>query len=154
MNDYDEKQVANLSLLFHEILFLRNNLNLEQDFSELDKFSENEISVMNILGYNENTTLKEILYILKIPKSTLTGIINKLEKNDYIKRTIHQSDKRSYKLILTEKGKAISKIHENFDKTVSMKVLYSLDNFEERETFIELFGKVINNLKKQSKEKK
>lgn len=155
MNNYaEQQQIADLSTLFHEILFLRNNLDLEQDFSELDKFSENEISVINICGHNENVNLKEIIDILKIPKSTLTGIINKLEKNSYIQRTIHESDKRSYKIVLTEKGKIISSIHEQFDKTVSNKVLCALDTSEERELFIKLFGKIINNLKKQSEERK
>ena len=154
MHKYSEKQVNDLSLLFHEILFVKNNINLGKDFGDLHKFSENEISIINILGHNDNITLKDIINIIKVPKSTLTGLINKLEKNNYVKRTINEVDKRSHKLELTEEGMKISKKHDDFDKTVSAKVLSALDDSKEREVFIELFGKIINNLKTEIKEKK
>lgn len=153
MNNKIETQINDLSSLFHEILSLRNNLDLGRDFTELHKFSENEISIINILGHNENVTLKEIINIIKVPKSTLTGLINKLEKNNYVKRTINQVDKRSYKLELTEDGMKISKEHDDFDKIVSSKILYTLDDSNERELFINLFGKIINTLKEDTKEK-
>lgn len=154
MDEYSEKQVSDFSLLFHENLFLKNNLSLGKDFSNLDKFSENEISIINILGHNENVTLKDIIEVIKVPKSTLTGLINKLEKNNYVKRTINQVDKRSYKLELTEKGVKISKEHDEFDRSVSAKILSALDNSKERELFIELAKKIINNLKREIKENK
>ncbi|WP_066874499.1 MarR family winged helix-turn-helix transcriptional regulator [Clostridium mediterraneense] len=154
MHKHSEKQVNDLSLLFHEILFVKNNINLGKDFGDLHKFSENEISIINILGHNDNITLKDIINIIKVPKSTLTGLINKLEKNNYVKRTINEIDKRSYKLELTEDGMRVSKEHDDFDKTVSAKVLSALDDSKERELFIELFGKIINNLKSEIKEKK
>lgn len=153
MNNKIETQINDLSSLFHEILSLRNNLDLGRDFTELHKFSENEISIINILGHNENVTLKEIINIIKVPKSTLTGLINKLEKNNYVKRTINQVDKRSYKLELTEEGMKISREHDDFDKIVSSKILHTLDNSNERELFINLFGKIINTLKEDTKEK-
>ncbi|WP_055070538.1 MarR family winged helix-turn-helix transcriptional regulator [Clostridium massiliamazoniense] len=154
MDKHSEKQVNDLSLLFHEILFLKNNLSLGKDFSNLDKFSENEISIINILGHNDNVTLKDIINVIKVPKSTLTGLINKLEKNNYVKRSINDVDKRSYKLELTEEGIKVSKEHDEFDRTVSEKVLSALNDSQDRELFIKLFGEIINNLKSEIKENK
>lgn len=149
-----DNQISELSNIFHEFLVFRKYLELEKRFSNLNKFSVNEISIINMLGHNDNVILKDIIDIIKVPKSTLTGLINKLEKNNLVKRVINDSDKRSYKLELTEKGMEISKEHDEFDKFISSEMLNSLSDYEERQEFIKLFGKAVNNAKRNAKEEK
>ena len=149
-----DNQISELSNIFHEFLVFRKYLELEKRFSNLNKFSVNEISIINMLGHNDNVILKDIIDIIKVPKSTLTGLINKLEKNNLVKRVINDSDKRSYKLELTEKGMEISKEHDEFDKFISSEMLNSLSSYEERQEFIKLFGKAVNNAKRNAKEEK
>lgn len=149
-----DNQISELSNIFHEFLVFRKYLELEKRFSNLNKFSVNEISIINMLGHNDNVILKDIIDVIKVPKSTLTGLINKLEKNNLVKRVINDSDKRSYKLELTEKGIEISKEHDEFDKFVSSEMLNSLSDYEERQEFIKLFGKAVNNAKRNAKEEK
>ncbi|WP_436514118.1 MarR family winged helix-turn-helix transcriptional regulator [Clostridium thermobutyricum] len=149
-----DNQISELSKIFHEFLVFKKYLELEKRFSNLNKFSVNEISIINMLGHNDNVILKDIIDVIKVPKSTLTGLINKLEKNNLVKRVINDSDKRSYKLELTEKGMEISKEHDEFDKFVSSEMLNSLSNYEERQEFIKLFGKAVSNAKCNAKEEK
>ncbi|ENY99739.1 MarR family winged helix-turn-helix transcriptional regulator [Clostridium thermobutyricum] len=149
-----DNQISELSNIFHEFLVFRKYLELEKRFSNLNKFSVNEISIINMLGHNDNVILKDIIDVIKVPKSTLTGLINKLEKNNLVKRVINDSDKRSYKLELTEKGIEISKEHDEFDKFVSSEMLNSLSDYEERQEFIKLFRKAVNNEKRNAKEEK
>ena len=149
-----DNQISELSNIFHEFLVFRKYLELEKRFSNLNKFSVNEISIINMLGHNDNIILKDIIDVIKVPKSTLTGLINKLEKNNLVKRVINDSDKRSYKLELTEKGIEISKEHDEFDKFVSSEMLNSLSDYEERQEFIKLFRKAVNNEKRNAKEEK
>ena len=149
-----DNQISELSNIFHEFLVFKKYLELEKRFSNLNKFSVNEISIINMLGHNDNVILKDIIDIIKVPKSTLTGLINKLEKNNLVKRVINDSDKRSYKLELTEKGMEISKEHDEFDKFISSEMLNSLSSYEERQEFIKLFGKAVNNAKRNAKEEK
>ena len=149
-----DNQISELSNIFHEFLVFRKYLELEKRFSNLNNFSVNEISIINMLGHNDNVILKDIIDIIKVPKSTLTGLINKLEKNNLVKRVINDSDKRSYKLELTEKGMEISKEHDEFDKFISSEMLNSLSGYEERQEFIKLFGKAVNNAKRNAKEEK
>lgn len=149
-----DNQVSELSKIFHDFLIFRNNSETEKRFSKLDGFSANEISIISIIGHNENVILKDIINAIKVPKSTLTGLINKLEKNGLVRRAINDSDKRSYKLELTEEGIEISNEHDEFDKVVSGEMLSYLSNNEERKEFIRLLGKVVNGAKHNTKEEK
>lgn len=78
-----------------------------------------------------------------IRRSTATGILKLLEKNEYIKRIPVSYDKRLKKIILTEKAKLI---HEDMVKRIEKfdeELEKGISEFE-----LEMFFKVVDKVKK------
>ena len=100
---------------------------------------------MHILAFIEgrpDVILKEIRDYLDIPNSTLTGLIDRLEKRGLIQRTISQRDRRSYGLKLTGKGTDIRKEQQLIRMQNAAKMLEALDTEEERQAFVSLMNKI------------
>lgn len=148
MNSGYEKQVAELSKLWHGMLIASDYKNIEQKFSRIQGLSTTEIAVLSLVAQNEEIILKEIVMKLDIPKSTLTNIINRLEKREFINRVISNRDRRSCGLKLTEEGNLAQKEHIEFEKTVYGKIIMALNN-EEREELLELMRKIVQGMQKQ-----
>tara|TARA_B100001029_G_C15047439_1_gene448165 strand:+ start:1654 stop:2073 length:420 start_codon:yes stop_codon:yes gene_type:complete len=86
-------------------------------------------------------SMTDLSKILGIDNSTLTRNLNKLEKNDYIKRKKDNYDKRIYKIMLSQKGLDFKeKIEFQLDE-YSYKLLSSL-NHEDRQAVFESLEKL------------
>ena len=82
-----------------------------------------------------------------INKSTLSEILNNLEKNKYIIRTEDIIDSRKKIIRLTDKSMCVvKKLKDNFDN-VAHKVLDGISN-EEYEAFKSILGKMERNIEK------
>ncbi|WP_275077572.1 MarR family winged helix-turn-helix transcriptional regulator [Clostridium botulinum] len=92
--------------------------------------------------------MKDIVEILQIPKSTLTNMINRLEKRNLINRAISNRDKPSYKLELTDEGKLTQKEHIEFEKAIYEKIMMCLDTYDEREELLKLMREILRNISK------
>lgn len=141
-----KKQINELSVLWHRMLNESNHKELVQRYPNLHKLNTNEISIIRIISEKEEVIIKDILEILDVPKSTLTSMIDKLEQCDMVKRAISKRDRRSYKLELTEKGKLVQDEHIKFEEEVYGRIITSLDNYEEREEFLRLMKKIVDNI--------
>ena len=78
-------------------------------------FSESGIEVTPIQGMllfflqkNDGSSLTQISHGLMLENPTVTGLIDRLEKSGYVKRTDHPNDRRVYLVYLTEKGKKVA----------------------------------------------
>ncbi|MGG1441972.1 MarR family transcriptional regulator [Brevibacillus laterosporus] len=58
---------------------------------------------------SEGITVSDISKILQVTSPTVTQMINNLIKNDYVKRSVHPTDRRIAEITLSEKGKQIAK---------------------------------------------
>lgn len=140
-------QTNKFNEIFHELWKITNFNNYNNKLSLITELNHYELGTIRIISEKENVIIKNIVEELNIPKSTLTKVINDLENKDLIERQINKEDKRSYKLVLTEKGEKIQSIHDNIELTYFTLVLDSLDSDSERECFINLLEKIKNNLK-------
>lgn len=143
-----DKQINEFNHLCHYIVMSSDYKNLEDKYTLLKSLDENEISIIRIVSQEDEVIIREIGNILKVPKSTLTSIIDRLEKKDFIIRTISKKDRRSYKLELTDKGKKAQEEHEKFEYEFYGKIIKSLNTFEEREEFIRLIKQIASNITK------
>lgn len=143
------RQIDELNYLWHKLLLNSNYSNLVKKYPRLKALSENEISIIRIISEGDEVIIKEIVSVLKIPKSTLTSMIDRLEKKNLIKRSISTKDRRSYKLELTEEGKKIQQEHDELENEFYSKIINSLDTYEERENFISLIDKIANNISRK-----
>ncbi|MBM4446931.1 MAG: MarR family transcriptional regulator [Chloroflexi bacterium] len=63
--------------------------------------------VFNALWMDDNITIGELGDRVSLDSSTLTGIIDRLEKSGYVKRKPNPDDRRSALVLLTEKAKEL-----------------------------------------------
>lgn len=141
-----KRQVNELNILWHRLMLESNYKDIEAKYQKIKGLSTNELSIIRIISEKDEIIIKDILEALDIPKSTLTSIIDRLEKRNLISRAISKKDRRSYKLELTEDGKTAQDEHIKFEEEIYGKVMISLDNYEEREDFLRLIRKITSNI--------
>lgn len=127
--------------MWHEILM---NSSTEEDvirFSELMKHSPVEIQIIIMAGTNKELLLRDYSAALRIPKSTLTSIINRLEKQQLISRTISGKDRRSYSLRLKKKGRDFLNTYGEYQNNIGNRIISGLDETE-RQQLVALLKKV------------
>jgi len=141
-----KKQIDEFNILWHRMLFESSYKDIESKYTRIKGLSDNEISIIRIISEKEEVIIRDILEILNIPKSTLTNMIDRLEKRNLIRRSISKRDRRSYKLELTEEGKKAQEEHIKFEEEIYGKVMISLDTYEERENLLNIMRKIVYNI--------
>ncbi|AGF58093.1 DNA-binding MarR family transcriptional regulator [Clostridium saccharoperbutylacetonicum] len=144
-----KKQIDELNKLWHVMLTEPKYNEIEKKYENLQELSTTEISVIRIISEKEDVIIKDIVDTLRLPKSTLTSIIDRLEKRNFIVRAISDRDRRSYKLELTEKGRKVQDEHMKFEDEVYGTIILALDTFEEREELLKLIRKISINISKK-----
>ena len=95
---------------------------------------------------NKNIYQKDIEDFVQMRKSTISGVLDTMEKNNIISRINSKNDLRSKRIILTDFGKELSiklKIQkEEFDNLLKNNI-----NDEELNIFYNVIDKIILNLK-------
>ena len=104
--------------------------------------------ILMFIDENEKVTATDIIEKFKsINKSTLSEILNNLEKNDYITRSELESDCRKKILSLTDKSReVVSFLKKNFDN-VNHQVLEGVSK-EEYEALKKILDKMERNIDK------
>jgi len=84
--------------------------NLQKSFSE-SGIGVTPIQVMLLFFLQQNNVLSltQISQGLMLENPTVTGLIDRLEKSGYVKRSDHPNDRRVYLVHLTEKGNKVAK---------------------------------------------
>lgn len=110
-------------------------------------FSEIQALIIGYLNENSNKDVfqKDIEEKFTIRRSTVTGVLQSMERNEYITRESVSYDARLKKIVLTEKGKSIYN-HiidevEKFEKKITENV-----SEEELEMFVNIIDKFKKNL--------
>lgn len=129
----------------HELIYKIINSKFMNEYSDKTKgISMIDFRVLRVVAENPGKQIKDLLNILKIPNSTLTSVINRLEKKGIIKRVISPEDRRSFNLEITDLGKDIQEEHMKFDRDVARKYLEATDNEEEKKFLIKFLKKLAN----------
>jgi DNA-binding MarR family transcriptional regulator len=102
-------------------------------------------NILTVL-YDHNGTLsmKEIGTLLGKEKSTITAIVDKLEKLGYVMKLKSEQDRRTTYVCLTEMGKDIEKKFEEISFDVH-KTAYNNFTQEEKSEFLRLLKKMNQN---------
>ena len=97
---------------------------------------------------NKIVTQRDIEKTFSLSNPTITGILNRLEEKNYIKREKSMKDSRSKNIIITEKFK---NIENDLLNTINKKREALLNEMtkEEIETSIRLLNKIYSNLLKE-----
>lgn len=144
--DDNDKLIEEFANLWKMFLSFSNHYRTMKEFPRIERLNTMEISIIRIVYDREDIILKEICNMLDIPKSTLTSAIDRLERLNYVNRTISKRDRRSYGLQLTDEGEEVKNEHLAFERKLYGYVLNALDTTDEREEFLKLFRKIVNNI--------
>jgi len=146
-NERLHSQIERIDKAFHA--FWRGiMLDAGQSTSEtLKKMGFIDMQLLHIAYLKPDAILKEIRDYLKVPQTTLSSVIARLEKGGYLKRVINHRDMRSFSLEITDKGENVLHEHKNNDYEQAKSILLILDE-NEREEFIRLMTKISSKIGK------
>jgi DNA-binding MarR family transcriptional regulator len=85
-------------------------INLQKSFSESGiEVTPIQVMLLFFLQQNNGLSLTQISQGLMLENPTVTGLIDRLEKSGYVKRSDHPKDRRVCLVHLTEKGNKVAK---------------------------------------------
>ena len=136
-------QINDLNEAFHKLWFKVMISRPESKSKQLKGLTFLDTHVISIAYEEPDVILKDIRERLRIPQTTLSSIVAKLEKRGLLQRVINPKDYRSFSLKITEEGKKMMDAHMKLDYEQSRHILDLLEAGE-RQEFIRLFAKVAN----------
>lgn len=146
MNEVKEEQIKKLNNVLHNIYknFKKLNANVEAELFE--GITGTELSIIGTIGNTPGVKMKDICERLQLPASTLTNVIDRLERRDLLKRVMSKQDRRSFVLELTQAGVVVYDKHKNAEKIIFETILGALEDDKEREAFIDSLEKISNGM--------
>ncbi|QDP41941.1 MarR family winged helix-turn-helix transcriptional regulator [Radiobacillus deserti] len=108
---------------------------MENEFAEgLVSFQINarQYGVLLFIKENPYSSQKDVSESLKIDRTTMVSHIDHLEALGFVKRTKNPNDRRSYSLLITEKGDEILHSRWEFLHKTELGVLAPLDSEEQK----------------------
>ncbi len=131
-----QRLAKNIKYLADENL-VNHNITLEQ------------VKIMQFLNNHEDSTVyqKDIEQNFAIKRSSVTNILQNMEKSGLITRIGDAADARIKKVLLTDKGKDLSKTLKNFICNLEIAIVNDMTE-EEKDIFKKLLNKSLNNIEK------
>ena len=113
-----------LEVLSHQLAeFYDKMASWEHSIVKDSGLSPAQMHTVEIIGHNKDMRMKELAERLGVTTGTLTIGVDKLEKPGLVKRKPHESDRRSWLIVLTDAGKQMyaqhHKYHQEFTNEIS-----------------------------------
>jgi DNA-binding MarR family transcriptional regulator len=108
------------------------------------ELSLQELKIVDYLGQRESCIMREMAEHSQVAVSTMTGIIDKLEGKDLVKRERNDEDRRIVRVQLTNKGQKVYQSNVENYLELSRRMLESLDK-DEQDIYLEITRKIARN---------
>ena len=102
----------------------------------------NQMHAIEIVGHEKSLRMKELAEKLGVTTGTLTVTVDRLERKGLLERKPHETDRRSYRVVLTESGRVHFAKHHAFHLKLTEEIASVLTP-EELEGFELVLEKVI-----------
>jgi DNA-binding MarR family transcriptional regulator len=111
-------------------------------------FNGSQGRILFVLWENDNISITDLSAKTGLAKTTLTSMLDRLEKSGHVLRTLDPANRRIVRIKLTEVAK---NLQGQYDKVTSIMNEIFYDGFSDDEilTFENLLGKVLENLTKK-----
>lgn len=111
----------------------------------IDEFNGSQGVILYSLWNNKELTIKEIGKITGLAKTSLTSMLDRMEEKGLIRRKDNSEDKRSIKIMLTDKAKELEKDYNDISNKMSNTFYknFSDKEIDEIEKYLE---RIISNL--------
>lgn len=143
-----ERLLERINRLSHRIVKMNEQFD-EKAFHRLKNLSKIEISVLSLLCENPQIIMRDISEQLQVSKSTMTGVVDKLEKLGFLQRVINKRDRRSYALEVTEEGKLAQKEHLKWEREAYLHFIEAMRACDVPEAYLDQTEKMLNYLENQ-----
>lgn len=142
MREQREK-LQELSLLWNGVMNRYRTLSGHIPNKDIRTLADTEIEIIKTIERNQRTVVGDISRSLGVPKSTVTGLIARLERKGYIRRRIHPGDLRTFVLELTDLGKTVSREYEKYEEAFLAKLIEPLSERESK-AFLDLLRSIVS----------
>ncbi|MDT8440269.1 MAG: MarR family transcriptional regulator [Desulfuromonadales bacterium] len=102
----------------------------------------NQMHAIEIIGHEKSLRMKELAEKLGVTTGTLTVTVDRLEQKGLIERQPHETDRRSYRVVLTAEGKKHFKRQHEFHLKLTEEIVSVLSPAE-LAGFSAILGKVV-----------
>lgn len=136
----------NENILLHKLIEILEYKSLYQ--FKTSKIQPQDMYVLERIYFSKKLKVKDISKKYNIPASTLTGIIDRLEAKNYIKRIRNNIDRRIVELVLTEDGINIINNHINEDEIFTSNFFNTLQE-DKKLIFNKLLEELLYSIKKE-----
>jgi DNA-binding MarR family transcriptional regulator len=136
--------------LSHQLVELYERLSSwEQDVVKSSGLSTAQMHTIEIVGHETHggstLRMKELAKKMGVTTGTLTVMIDRLEQQGVLKRTPHETDRRSYLIALTEKGQGLFAEHHQYHLRLTEEITATLSS-EEQALFSAVLEKIIGQM--------
>ena len=105
----------------------------EASVAKLGKLSAPQLRTICVIGRNENIRMKDIADRMELTTGTVTVMIDRLQVMGLVERCRNESDRRSYKILLSEKGRKYYEEHRKRQRELVRKLANKVSDAD-RET--------------------
>ncbi len=135
--------------LSHQLIELYGKLSSwEQDVVKSSSLSPAQMHTIEIVGHEPHGAtlrMKDLAKKMGVTTGTLTVMIDRLEQQGLLKRTPHETDRRSYLIALTEKGQGLFVEHHQYHLRLTEEITATLST-EEQALFSATLEKIIGQM--------
>lgn len=137
--------------IFKDILSIQHDYVVNKGKINVKNLSYTEMHTISAIGENSSKSMSEVAKELGITVGTLTIAINNLVKKGYVSRTRDELDRRVVLITLTDKGKEVCRIHDEFHTEMVKATIDGLTK-EEEEFLVKALYKLEYFLKEKGEE--
>ena len=123
----DREELSHLLVSFYEKIS-----SWEQAAVRGSGLSPTQMHAIEIIGQEKSLRMKELAEHLGVTTGSLTVMVDRLEQNGFLGRRPHESDRRSFLVTLTDKGKKHFKKHHQHHLKLTADVLAALEPAEQQ----------------------
>lgn len=111
----------------------------------IEEFNGAQGRILYVLWQEDSIAIKELSNKTGLALTTLTSMLDRMEKMDLIKRTFDIKDRRKILIILTEKSISLKDIYYEVSEQMS-KIFYNNFNVDEINQFEVYLDRILTNL--------
>lgn len=136
-----------LQTILHSSEILEEEMKQE---SKLKNLTSRQLYCIELIKEMHNPSLSELAEKMNIAKASISVMIERLEKNNFIYKVASDNDRRSSHVHLTEEGQKAASLHAELHKRISEMLTEEMTE-SEKEILIVLLNKSVKSLTKYRK---
>ena len=100
----------------------------EASVAKLGRLSAPQLRTICVIGRNEDIRMKDIADRMELTTGTVTVMIKRLQVMRLVERCRNENDRRSYKILLSERGRAYYEEHRKRQKELVRKLALKISD--------------------------